>query len=166
MKRLRALYVVEKTYRPKPFPSFYIAIATHLPIPLFAAPELAGASAPSRRLYSGLLRNRRRQQHHRAPISPVSPSTPRALISFSISGNRALISSICILQTQVEDNFGEIEEVNKFVPQQVEDNFGEIEESTDVKKQTVFFLQSADVWSTSSTAEDCRCFDFEKTNST
>ncbi|KAL4554494.1 hypothetical protein LXL04_039325 [Taraxacum kok-saghyz] len=29
--------------------------------------------------------------------------------------------------------------------------------SADVKKQTVFFLQTADVWSTSSAAEDCRC---------
>ncbi|KAL4582280.1 hypothetical protein LXL04_006824 [Taraxacum kok-saghyz] len=27
----------------------------------------------------------------------------------------------------------------------------------DVKKQTVFFLQTADVWSTSSAAESCRC---------
>ncbi|KAL4582442.1 hypothetical protein LXL04_006991 [Taraxacum kok-saghyz] len=29
--------------------------------------------------------------------------------------------------------------------------------SADVKKQTVFFLQTADVWSTSSAAEACRC---------
>ncbi|KAL4554233.1 hypothetical protein LXL04_039633 [Taraxacum kok-saghyz] len=29
--------------------------------------------------------------------------------------------------------------------------------SADVKKQTVFFLQTVDVWSTSSAAEDCRC---------
>ncbi|KAL4570384.1 hypothetical protein LXL04_026036 [Taraxacum kok-saghyz] len=29
--------------------------------------------------------------------------------------------------------------------------------SADVKKQTVFFLQTADVWSTSSAAEGCRC---------
>ncbi|KAL4567765.1 hypothetical protein LXL04_023358 [Taraxacum kok-saghyz] len=32
-----------------------------------------------------------------------------------------------------------------------------IEHPADVKKQTVFFLQTADVWSTSSTAEGCRC---------
>ncbi|KAL4589756.1 hypothetical protein LXL04_002666 [Taraxacum kok-saghyz] len=31
------------------------------------------------------------------------------------------------------------------------------QQSADVKKQTVFFLQTADVWSTSSAAEDCRC---------
>ncbi|KAL4578867.1 hypothetical protein LXL04_014998 [Taraxacum kok-saghyz] len=30
-------------------------------------------------------------------------------------------------------------------------------QSADVKKQTVFFLQTADVWSTSSAAEACRC---------
>ncbi|KAL4584457.1 hypothetical protein LXL04_009059 [Taraxacum kok-saghyz] len=30
-------------------------------------------------------------------------------------------------------------------------------QSADVKKQTVFFLQTADVWSTSSAAEGCRC---------
>ncbi|KAL4583671.1 hypothetical protein LXL04_008253 [Taraxacum kok-saghyz] len=30
-------------------------------------------------------------------------------------------------------------------------------QSVDVKKQTVFFLQTADVWSTSSAAEACRC---------
>ncbi|KAL4572058.1 hypothetical protein LXL04_018827 [Taraxacum kok-saghyz] len=32
-----------------------------------------------------------------------------------------------------------------------------LEESVDVKKQTVFFLQTADVWTTSSSAELCRC---------
>ncbi|KAL4582869.1 hypothetical protein LXL04_007430 [Taraxacum kok-saghyz] len=31
------------------------------------------------------------------------------------------------------------------------------QQSADVKKQTVFFLQTADVWSTSSAAEACRC---------
>ncbi|KAL4575013.1 hypothetical protein LXL04_021853 [Taraxacum kok-saghyz] len=31
------------------------------------------------------------------------------------------------------------------------------QQSADVKKQTVFFLQTADVWSTSSAAEVCRC---------
>ncbi|KAL4561605.1 hypothetical protein LXL04_033775 [Taraxacum kok-saghyz] len=31
------------------------------------------------------------------------------------------------------------------------------QQSADVKKQTVFFLQTADVWSTSSAAETCRC---------
>ena len=36
-------------------------------------------------------------------------------------------------------------------------NFNLFQESADVKKQTVFFLQTADVWSTSSAAEGCRC---------
>ncbi|KAL4557739.1 hypothetical protein LXL04_035927 [Taraxacum kok-saghyz] len=36
-------------------------------------------------------------------------------------------------------------------------NLSLFQESADVKKQTVFCLQTADVWSTSSAAEGCRC---------
>ncbi|KAL4586021.1 hypothetical protein LXL04_010651 [Taraxacum kok-saghyz] len=35
--------------------------------------------------------------------------------------------------------------------------FLKLNQSADVKKQTVFFLQTADVWSSSSAAEGCRC---------
>ena len=35
--------------------------------------------------------------------------------------------------------------------------FSLFQQPADVKKQTVFLLQTADVWSTSSAAEACRC---------
>ncbi|KAL4579406.1 hypothetical protein LXL04_015551 [Taraxacum kok-saghyz] len=35
--------------------------------------------------------------------------------------------------------------------------FSSISVSADIKKQTVFFLQTADIWSTSSAAEGCKC---------
>ncbi|KAL4592425.1 hypothetical protein LXL04_005419 [Taraxacum kok-saghyz] len=37
------------------------------------------------------------------------------------------------------------------------DNETNSNQSADVKKQTVFFLQTGDVWSTSSSADVCRC---------
>ena len=91
---------MEKTYRPKPFPSFYIAIATHLPLPLFAAPELAGASAPSRRLSSGLLRNRRCQQHHRNWRNWTAGASPLASPTYSLENWRNW--------NEISDDFGEL----------------------------------------------------------
>ncbi|KAL4559780.1 hypothetical protein LXL04_031926 [Taraxacum kok-saghyz] len=44
-------------------------------------------------------------------------------------------------------------QVNKFIEHQQENHFAYFY----VKKQTVFFMQTADVWSTSSAAEGCRC---------
>ncbi|KAL4572603.1 hypothetical protein LXL04_019383 [Taraxacum kok-saghyz] len=90
------------------------------------------------------------------PQPSSRPSSERPVAPMPPISAEASRSSICGLQTDLLWLFIPATKV-LFVDLWPTNRVHYCNQSADVKKQTVFFLQTADVWSTSSTAEDCRC---------
>ncbi|KAL4565705.1 hypothetical protein LXL04_029808 [Taraxacum kok-saghyz] len=87
----------------------------------------------------------------------AAPTPAKDLPVVDYSGNEAIVRrsvahNIFQADAQNELLFEELGDDKEFQINQIK-----AEMSADVKKQTVFFLQTADVWSTSSAVEGCRC---------
>ncbi|KAL4556495.1 hypothetical protein LXL04_039150 [Taraxacum kok-saghyz] len=126
---------------------------------------LVGFGKQKAAAYPSPLLHRDRLSSPKSRLSPLNLTCARRISSSSpVPSSPVLAISSVGTHLKSRSTFLEITAVNRSIFQSsyVASNLASLQltrlqESEDVKKQTVFFLQTADVWSTFSAAEGCRC---------